>query len=125
MWLVLLGYVVVAGIIEAALMRFGASHTAIAIVNLLISLLVGLEASTLRRLALRRRGWSNVGVISGKDLEDAERRFFDTWLRGTPPRRSTAEATPPSPPSAAPGRVPRVPQTAGIVGHFPEPGVRR
>jgi hypothetical protein len=125
LWLVLLGYVVVTGAIEFALVRFGASGTAIALVGLLISLLVGLEASTLRRLALRRRGWSNVAVISGKDLEDAERRFFDAWLRDAPSRRGMRNATPPSPSGGAPTSVPRVPQTPHVVGLFPEPGAGR
>src|SRR6202008_3884808 len=58
MWLGFLRYVVVSGAIEAALVRFGASGAALALVGLSISLLVGLEASTLRRFALRRRGWS-------------------------------------------------------------------
>src|ERR1700756_3244535 len=101
MWLVLLGYVVISGAIEAALVRFGASAAALALVGLLISLLVGLEASTLRRFALRRRGWSNVGIISGHDLEDAERRFFDTWLRESRSRNSAASATPAGPTSGA------------------------
>jgi hypothetical protein len=126
MWLVLLGYLVVAGVIEAALATFGASRTAIAIVGFLIALLVGLEASTLRRLALRRRGWSNVAVISGDDLEDAERRFFDAWLREAPSRDSAAKATPTaSPPGGAFVSVPRVPQTPNVIGLFPEPGARR
>jgi len=122
LWLVLLGYVVVTGAIEFALVRLGASRTAIVIVGLLISLLVGLEASTLRRLALRRRGWSNVAIISGKDLEEAERRFFDAWLRDAPSRRSTSNTT--SQPSA-PSGVPRVPQAPHVVGLFPEPGAGR
>ena len=125
MWLVLLGYVVISGAIEAALVRFGASRAAIALVGLLISLLVGLEASTLRRFALRRRGWSNVAIISGKDLEDAERRFFDAWLRAAPSRSSATNAAPPSPPSGAPVGVQRVPQTPHVVGLFPEPGASR
>jgi hypothetical protein len=125
MWLILLGYIVVSGAIEAALVRFGASRTAIALVGLLISLLVGLEASTLRRLTLRRRGWSNVGIVSGDKLEDAERRFFDAWLRDRPSRNSTANATAASPPSGAPASVPRVPQTPNVIGLFPEPGAGR
>ena len=125
MWLVLLGYVVISGAIEAALVRFGASRAAIALVGLLISLLVGLEASTLRRFTLRRRGWSNVAIISGKDLEDAERRFFDAWLRAAPSRSSATNAATPSPSSGAPVGVPRVPQTPHVVGLFPEPGASR
>jgi hypothetical protein len=125
MWVVLLGYVVLSGAIEAALVRFGASRTAVAIVGFLISLLVGLEASTLRRLALRRRGWSNVGLISGKDLEDAERRFFDAWLRRTPARSGATNSTAPRPASGATAGVPRVAQTPSVVGLFPEPGAHR
>lgn len=125
MWLVLLGYVVISGAIEAALVKFGASGAALALVGLLISLLVGLEASTLRRFALRRRGWSNVGVISGHDLEDAERRFFDCWLRESRPHSNPAGATPSGPTSSASPGVSRPPQTPHVVGLFPEPGASR
>lgn len=125
MWLVLLGYVVVFGGIEVALARFGASWTAMVLLGLLISLLVGLEASTLRRLALHRRGWSNVAIISGKDIEDAERRFFDAWLRESRSRTGAASPTNPSPTSGAPLNVPRVAQTPHIIGLFPEPGPGR
>jgi hypothetical protein len=125
MWLVLLAYVVVLGAIEAALVSFGASRTAIAIVAFFISLLVGLEASTLRRFALRRRGWSNAGLVSGDKLEDAERRFFDAWLRGGPSRSSAANTPPQSPPSGAPVSMPRVPQPPNVIGLFPEPGAGR
>ena len=125
MWLVLLGYVVISGAIEAAPVKFGASGAALALVGLLISLLVGLEASTLRRFALRRRGWSNVGIISGQNLEDAERRFFDTWLRESRSRNSPAGATPSGPTVGASPGVPRAPQTPHVVGLFPEPGASR
>ena len=125
MWLVLLGYVVVSGGIETALAGFGASPTAMVFVGLLISLLVGLEASTLRRLSLRRRGWSNVAIISGKDLEDAERRFFDAWLRENKSRTGAADPANPSPTSSGPLGVPHVAQTPHIIGLFPEPGPGR
>ena len=122
MWLALLGYVVVSGAIEVALVKFGASRTAIAFVGLLISLLVGLEASTLRRFALRRRGWSNVGIVSGDKLEDAERRFFDGWLRDRSSGTSTSDSMTASSPSGAPIGVPRLAQTPSVIGLFPEPG---
>ncbi len=125
MWLVLIGYVVISGGIEAALVTFGASRAAISVVGLLISLLAGLEASTLRRFTLHRRGWSNVGVVSGDDLEDAERRFFDAWLRSTRPGAGAASATTAGLPSGAPAGVPHVSQTPHVVGLFPEPGAGR
>jgi hypothetical protein len=126
MWLVFLGYAVISGGIEFALVRFGASRAAISLVGLVISLLVGLEASTLRRLTLHRRGWTNVGVVSGDKLEDAERRFFDAWVRGTRPANSAAHATTPVPAGGTPVAVPRVAQTPPhVVGLFPEPGAGR
>jgi hypothetical protein len=79
----------------------------------LISLLVAVEAASLRRFALARRGWKNIGIVSGDDLEDAERRFYDAWVRATPAER---EQPPPIPPASPPTQPP------DIIGLFPEPG---
>jgi len=89
-------------------------------IGLLLGLLVGLEAGTLRRFALNRRGWKNLGVVSGDDLEDAERRFFDAWLRRT--NSSGLHAVPASSPTAPRQRRPQGPD---IIGLFPEPGAPR
>ena len=104
-------------------------HFVSTLVPLFISLLVGLEASTLRRFTLSRRGWRNVGVISGDDLEDAERRFFDAWLRDTPVRPSMPSAPGSSAPGSAPSTpqppTPRMPQASDVIGLFPQPGAQR
>ncbi len=63
--------------------------------------MIGLEASTLRRFTLRRRGWRNVGVVSGDDLEDAERRFFDAWVRARRAGRRAGRCIGDKPVSAA------------------------
>lgn len=123
MWLVLFGYVVVAGLIEIPVKLSGAPAFAASLIGILLGLLVGLEAGTLRRFTLNRRGWKNLGVVSGDDLEDAERRFFDAWLRRT---NSTPGAphtpTPPTTPAAPFQRPPRGPD---VIGLFPEPGAPR
>lgn len=124
MWLVLAGYVAVTIAVLSALAALGASQAGLVVAGLLISVLVGLEASTLRRFTLRRRGWSNVGIVSGDDREDAERRFFTAWLRQAPTWHRTRAAAPPPLPGVAP-TAPRAPQTSDIVGLFPEPGARR
>ena len=49
-------------------------------VGLLIAILVGIEASSLRRWKLARRKFEQVGVVVADDLEMAERRFFDGWV---------------------------------------------
>lgn len=122
MWIVFTGYIVVVAALVTPMVLFGMSATAIALVGFFIALLVGLEAGTLRRLTLRFRGWRNVDIVSGDDLEDAERRFFGNWLQRTPAKRSSASPPPLPPSTPAP---PRAPQTPDVIGLFPEPGAHR
>jgi Protein of unknown function (DUF2628) len=119
MWLVFVVYIVVSVGFGFLIRISGASVPITMFIALLIALLVGLEAGTLRRFALGRRGWTNIGVVSGDDLEDAERRFFDAWV-GRAARR-------PAPPAAAAPPVPvhSMPQAPHVVGLFPEPGAPR
>jgi hypothetical protein len=125
MWLVLLGYVILLVALEVVLRAAGASAGVVGLTGVLITLLVGLEASTLRRFTLARRGWKNVGVVSGHDIEDAERRFFDDWARqATRAPWPTAPAAPSAPAMAA-GPTPRMPHQPDVVGLFPEPGANR
>jgi hypothetical protein len=124
LWLVLLIYVVCSALIDTAMRVIGAPASAIALIDILISFLIGLEASTLLRFTLRRRGWQNVGVVSGDDLEDAERRFFDAWVRRGPAPRVAPPAGPAAPPSPAQARSPAG-EASGVIGLFPEPGAQR
>jgi len=125
MWLVLTVYLLLSAGIDAALRALGASVLTIILVGVLISLFAGLEAGTLRRLTLSRRGWRNVGVVSGHDAEEAERRFFDAWVRQASVRRSGSPRAPASsstpPMSADLSRG----EPSGVIGLFPEPGGQR
>jgi hypothetical protein len=125
LWLVLLAYVVVVVGIETALRYAGFSGPVLAIVAVFISLLVGIESSTLRRFALARRGWKNVGVVSGSDLEEAERRFFAAWTHESPVKRPNAPTGAAAPGTPATAPIPRPPPSSGVIGLFPEPGVDR
>jgi hypothetical protein len=119
-WLVLAGYIVVAGGLGAFVMAAGASDFVAGLIGFLIGLLVGLEAATLRRFTLRRRGWKDVGVVSGDDLEAAERRFFGSWAE------QHAETIAPLPPPALPpAPAVRMPEPPQVVGLFPESGIIR
>jgi hypothetical protein len=107
MWLVLLIYVAVA-----------VGIAIIIVVGLLGSVLIGIEASTLRRFALDSGGWEKIGIVSGHDREDAEQRFFQAWL-GRPsakPAEPSASASYPAPSAA------RMPQSPDVIGLFPKPG---
>jgi hypothetical protein len=121
MWLVLVVYLVLAGGLEAALQFAGVSPVAIAIVQLCIAVLVGFEAPTLRRFTLAQRKWKDIGLVSGRTLEDAERRFFDAWSREAP-RKPVASAVV-GPVVQSP--VPRMPQGSEVIGLFPDPGAGR
>src|SRR5215472_4312493 len=134
LWLVFVLYVVLSTGVEVAMRVYGASSGMISLTAALISLLAGLEAGTLQRFTLKRRGWKNVGVVSGSDLEDAEHRFFAAWVKGvkeanTPPA-APPSATPPSTPMASympPYPAPKAPSqnapySSGVIGLFPEPG---
>jgi hypothetical protein len=122
MWLVLLGYVVLVVAIELGLDQLRVSSSVSLTVGLLLALLIGFEAGTLRRFTLGRRKWTNVGVVVDDDLETAERRFFDAWTKHEilPSRPSTSSSVPLSvPPPRQPGAGP------DVIGLFPQSGAQR
>src|SRR5258708_12826272 len=106
--------------------RLGASATAIFIANLLIALLMGFEASSIRRWTLSRRNGRQLDIVVARNQEAAERRFFDRWTarqrvmndqtavdRGAPPPTRDI-------PGQAVSRPPPLPRNE-IIGLFPEP----
>jgi hypothetical protein len=112
MWLVLLGYAATVAALEGMLQVLDASESVSFAVGGFLALLIGFEAATLRRFTLGRRRWRNVGIIVGDDVEIAERRFFDTWIK--------TEAFAPS--RAVPRTQPAPPD---VIGLFPEAGAPR
>ena len=116
LWLVLVGYLIAAGAIIVAMSALGASTAAKVIVGLLLALLVGNEASTLRRWTLARRGWTQLGVVVADDRDLAERRFFDAWAAGAP--------SPPQPSMASAPTSRTMSNRGDVLGLFPQPGPR-
>ena len=45
---------------------------------------IGFEASEIKRQTLAAGGWADAGTVSGRNLAECERRFFDNWLAGQP-----------------------------------------
>jgi hypothetical protein len=117
MWLALAIYLVVAFVLALAVDLVGASAGLTVLVGLLLALFLGMEAASLRRWALDRRGWAARGVVVGEDVEAAERRYFGArMVRDQPPAATTKpDGTAPMPASAAPE----------VIGLFPDPGVSR
>jgi hypothetical protein len=124
LWLAFVGYVIVVVVLSLGLRAVGASATLADIVTALVSLLVGFEAATLRRFALARRAWRNVGIVVGDDLESAERRFFDAWMNKSRLDNSSVNAEPRA--SSPIAGVPMARRTSSdVFGLFPQPGAPR
>ena len=116
LWLVTVFYLVLSIALQVGLWATDASTSVKFFVWFLLALLIGFEAGTLRRWTLTRRGWRNVGVVVGEDVESAERRFFAAWRPRAAP--SIPPSTPPARPYARPG-------DNQVIGLFPSPGARR
>lgn len=113
LWLVLLAYVVVLAAVYFGLRAAGVGPDSRMLVGILIALLIGFEAPTLRRFTLVRRGWRELATVTGDDIEEAERRFFDAWVAG---------ATERAPAPAAATIIAPSPYRQDVIGLFPEPG---
>jgi hypothetical protein len=120
LWIELIAYGLIAGGAVFLLRRFGIEERAGVWVALFLAALVGMEASSLLRWKLARRGFEQVAIVVGDDLEDAERRFFDGW------DEESARPISPPPVASAPFGPPPAPTPAAgdIVGLFPQPQVR-
>ena len=101
------------------------------LIDILLALLMGFEAASLRRWTLSRRNWRQVDIVVAEDRETAERRFFDRWTasqRGLSNDQPAVERGGPPPTRDIQGqsfsRPPPLPRSE-IIGLFPEPGGSR
>jgi hypothetical protein len=118
LWLAFAGYVVLIGVIELAYYFFKLPQGGQMAIDLLVNVLIGLEASTLQRWTYARRKWATLGIVNADDEESAERRFFAQWVE----RISDGSTAP----AARPVAPPPMPRASGddIIGLFPQPGGR-
>jgi len=127
LWLALIGWIIAVAAVDAILLSAGIGRGNVGLADILLAILLGLEASSLERWTLSRGGWRQLDIVVGDDRDAAERRFFERWSarrsggydqmvdRGAPPptRDNLAIRTPPPLPHAS------------IIGLFPEPGCGR
>lgn len=117
MWLTLVVYVAVMTALAYAMQRAGGDFGASVV--LLVHLLFALEANNLRRWTLERRGFRLVAVAEGRNIEEAEIRYFSS--------REAGDTTLPVPPVPAPPPAPTTvlapptPSTPGVVYYRPDP----
>ena len=131
LWLALIGWIVLMTAIDIAFVRLGFGAGIVFLVDVLLALLLGFEATSLKRWTLSRRRWQQLDIVVADDEEAAERRFFDRW---TARQRVSGNDQPavdrggPPPTRDVPGqgfsKPPPVPRD-DIIGLFPEPGAPR
>ena len=130
LWLALIGWIVLMAVVDVAMVRLRVGGGTILLADILLALLLGFEAASLKRWTLSRRHWRQLDIVVADDEEAAERRFFDRWTakqrllndeaavdRGAPPPTRDIPGQPFSKP-------PPLPQSE-IIGLFPEPGGSR
>ncbi len=67
------------------------------LVDFIVALALGFEASSVRRFALGRRGFQMIDLVHERQCADAERRFFSRWAllnRNASSQASTVNAVP-------------------------------
>ena len=131
LWLALIGWIVVLLAVDFGMAALDARGGSIFVANLLLALLMGFEAASLRRWTLSRRKWRQLDIVVADDWESAERRFFDRWTakqRGLGNDQLAVDRGAPPPTRDIPGqpfsRPPPLPRSE-IIGLFPQPGASR
>jgi Protein of unknown function (DUF2628) len=110
LWLALAAYLGATFALVAALSAIGIDGSFTLCALLALNLWLGFEASEIQRASLAAKGWSDAGSVSGRDLAECERRFFENWL-GNQPVLARHDAAPPQPSNsgtASPGLLGRL-----------------
>jgi hypothetical protein len=114
MWLTLIGYIIFVLVIAWIGRLAGDPYVTMAAIA--GAIILGFEGNTIRRLSLENRGWRDIGESFGRNLEEAEARFFSGWSELSPVQREGLLA---SAGYASGSDTPASDQP--ILGLFPEP----
>lgn len=84
LWLPLLGYLVLVAmlLVAGSVLPLDAGWVVLGLAAL--NLIVGFEAAPLRMWSFARRGFRDLGAVTGKTLAECERRFIEAWLPAQP-----------------------------------------
>jgi hypothetical protein len=112
LWLAGLAVLVVMIAFDGILAALDVKPFAGTVAHLLLMVLIGLEANTLRRWTYRRGGRPAVDVVTGLDRDDAEAKAFARCLAPNTQPRPTATRTAIGSPYRS---------SEPVIGLFPEP----
>jgi hypothetical protein len=96
-WLGLLIYVILASAILGGLEAIGVNAAWGLMALLGLGIILGFESPALERWRLSRSGWHEIAVVSGANIEECERRFFEGWMRAQAPAATPTGVTEPRP----------------------------
>jgi antitoxin (DNA-binding transcriptional repressor) of toxin-antitoxin stability system len=123
LWLAGLGVMVLVFAVSGTLAVLDVHPLAATAAQLLLQLLIGLEANTLRRWTLTRRGRPIADVVTASDEDEAEARAFTRWLQGNPHARPVPARGPV--PASTSIAVPMTRAPEPVIGLFPDTEYRR
>jgi hypothetical protein len=84
LWLFAVAYLVAATALAWGLAALKVDAQWISLLFIMLGIYLGFEISTLKRWMLEQTGWQTLGVVTGRSIEDCERRFFESWLPAQP-----------------------------------------
>lgn len=119
MWLVLIGWIVVAVALHLAVERLGTGADLIA--GLAFNVAFAFEANGLRRWTLARRGYREAAVVAGHSREDCERRYFAERQARAAVQEDDAPAPPPASVPIFPAARAVPSEGEPVLGLFPQP----
>jgi hypothetical protein len=114
LWLVMLGWLAAVLVLSAGAGFFDAAQPLVLVTAFLFAIWFALEANGLRRWTLKRRGWEQLGLTTGRNITDCERDFFTRWVE---------RARPAPEPSLRSAGVPKRRASSGddpVIGLFPK-----
>lgn len=118
LWRALFLYILLSLALMAGLGALGVSETVMAAGGFILNVMFAFEARDMQRAKLERGGYVLRAVVSGRSLEECERRFIAEWLPAARRERERQAAAAAKPAEGGGGPATSVP----VIGMFPSHG---
>lgn len=80
-WLALAGFVAVGAGLEYGLAKLNFDPLAVIALGLMVNIIVALEADTILAWTLGRKGFAEIGLVTGTNRDACELQFLKSWGR--------------------------------------------
>jgi hypothetical protein len=84
LWLELGLFIAFVLAVSWGLSALGAAPVVAGIILIIAQIVIGFEAGYIQARALERKNWTFQGTVTGRKLDDCERRFLQDWLASQP-----------------------------------------